>query len=32
MDRENYEFAQREKFLLREDRAFLKLVSAPYAE
>lgn len=32
MGRENYEFAQREKFLLREDRAFLKLVSAPYAE
>lgn len=26
----NYEFAQREKFLLREDRTFLKLVSAPH--
>ncbi len=29
--RENYEFAQKEKFLLREDRAFLKLASAPHA-
>lgn len=27
--RENYEFAQREKFRLREDRTFLKLVSTP---
>ena len=26
----NYEFAQREKFLLREDRTFLKLVSSPH--
>jgi len=26
--KENYEFAQKEKFLLREDRTFLKLVSA----
>jgi hypothetical protein len=30
--RENYEFAQSEKFLLREDRTFLKLVSAPHGE
>ena len=29
---ENYEFAQREKFLLREDRTFLKLVSAPHGK
>ena len=29
--RENYEFAQREKFLLREDRTFLTLASAPHA-
>ena len=28
--RENYEFAQAEKFLLREDRTFLKLASAPH--
>jgi len=27
LGRQNYEFAQREKFLLREDRTFLKLVS-----
>ena len=27
---ENYRFAQRERFLLREDRAFLKLASAPH--
>ncbi len=27
--RENYEFAQKEKFLLREDRTFLKCVSTP---
>ena len=31
LGRENYEFAQAEKFLLREDRAFLKLASAPHA-
>jgi hypothetical protein len=30
LGRENYEFAQREKFLLREDRTFLKLVSIPH--
>lgn len=31
LGRENYEFAQREKFLLREDRTFLKLASAPHS-
>lgn len=31
LGRENYEFAQREKFLLREDRTFLTLASAPHA-
>ncbi|MCB1755256.1 MAG: NIPSNAP family protein [Gammaproteobacteria bacterium] len=30
LGRENYRFAQVEKFLLREDRTFLKLVSAPH--
>ncbi len=29
--RENYAFAQRERFVLREDRTFLKLASAPHA-
>ncbi|MGI9372301.1 MAG: NIPSNAP family protein [Hyphomicrobiales bacterium] len=29
---ENYQFAQREKFLLREDRTFLKLASAPHSK
>ncbi|MGD9816464.1 MAG: NIPSNAP family protein [Hyphomonadaceae bacterium] len=29
--RENYAFAQRERFILREDRIFLKLASAPHA-
>ena len=28
----NYEFAQRERFLLREDRTFLKLASAPHGD
>jgi len=32
LGQENYEFAQREKFLLREDRTFLKLASAPHAK
>lgn len=32
LGRENYEFARREKFIRREDRIFLKLVSAPHAE
>jgi len=31
LGRANYEFALREKFLLREDRTFLKLASAPHA-
>ncbi|MBW4710665.1 NIPSNAP family protein [Roseobacter sp. YSTF-M11] len=30
LGRENYAFAQSEKFLLREDRTFLKLASAPH--
>ncbi len=30
LGRENYEFAQKEKFLLREDRTWLKLASAPH--
>lgn len=30
LGRENYEFAQRERFILREDRTFLKLASAPH--
>ena len=29
--RANFEFARREKFLLREDRLFLRQVSAPHA-
>lgn len=29
---ENYEFAQAEKFLLREDRTFLKLASTPHSQ
>lgn len=29
--RANYDFAQRERFLLREDRTFLKLASAPHS-
>jgi NIPSNAP len=29
--RENYEFAERERLILREDRTFLKLASAPHA-
>lgn len=32
LGRENYEFAQREKFLLREDRTFLKLASGPHSK
>ena len=31
LGRKNYEFAQREKFLLREDRVFLKQASLPHA-
>lgn len=30
LGRENYEFARAEKFLLREDRTWLKLVSTPH--
>jgi hypothetical protein len=30
LGRENYAFAQRERFLWREDRTLLKLVSAPH--
>ncbi|SFR51164.1 NIPSNAP family protein [Litoreibacter janthinus] len=30
LGRENYEFAQSEKFILREDRTFLKLASTPH--
>ena len=29
--RENYEFAKRERFLLKEDRVFLRIASAPHA-
>ncbi len=32
LGRENYEFAQREKFILREDRTWLKLASHPHGE
>ncbi|WP_297773921.1 NIPSNAP family protein [uncultured Roseovarius sp.] len=32
LGRENYAFAQKEKFLLREDRTFLKLVPAARGE
>jgi len=31
LGRENYEFARKEKFLLREDRTFLKIASTPHA-
>ncbi|MGI9477825.1 MAG: NIPSNAP family protein [Hyphomicrobiaceae bacterium] len=31
LGKENYAFAQREKFLLREDRTFLKLASSPHS-
>ena len=32
LGKENYEFAQKEKFILREDRTFLKLASGPHAK
>ena len=32
LGRENYEFAKRERFILREDRIFLKNLSLPHAE
>jgi len=31
LGRENYAFSQRERFILREDRLFLRNVSAPHA-
>ncbi len=31
LGRENYEFARKERFILREDRIFLKLASTPHA-
>jgi hypothetical protein len=31
LGKENYEFARCEKFILKEDRIFLKLASAPHA-
>lgn len=31
LGRENFEFARKERFILREDREFLKLASAPHA-
>lgn len=31
LGRENFEFARRERFILKEDRIFLKLASAPLA-
>ena len=30
--RENYAFAKRERFILKEDRAFFRLASAPHAK
>jgi hypothetical protein len=32
LGKENFEFAQKERFILREDRIFLKLASGPHAE
>ncbi|WP_157017659.1 NIPSNAP family protein [Mesorhizobium xinjiangense] len=32
LGRENYEFARKERFILKEDRIFLKLASAPHAQ
>jgi hypothetical protein len=31
LGKENYSFAQKEKFLIREDRTFLKLASGPHS-
>ena len=31
LGRENYEFAKRERFILKEDRVFLRLASTPHA-
>jgi hypothetical protein len=32
LGKENYEFAQRERFIRREDRIFLKLASGPHGQ
>ncbi|WP_299302332.1 NIPSNAP family protein [uncultured Litoreibacter sp.] len=32
LGRQNYDFAMKEKFILREDRTFLKLASTPHGE
>ena len=32
LGRENYEFSQRERFILREERSFMKLASAPHGD
>lgn len=32
LGRENFEFAKKERFILKEDRIFLTLASAPHAE
>jgi NIPSNAP len=32
LGRENYDFAKKERFILKEDRIFLKLASAPHGE
>lgn len=32
LGRQNYDFARAEKFILREERTFLKLASAPHGE
>ncbi|WP_298358396.1 NIPSNAP family protein [uncultured Litoreibacter sp.] len=32
LGRQNYDFAMKEKFILREDRTFLKLCSTPHGE
>lgn len=32
LGRENYAFAQKERFLLKEDRVFLKLASTPHSQ
>lgn len=32
LGKENYEFAQKEKFLLREDRTFLTIASLPHGD
>lgn len=32
LGRENYTFARRERFILKEDRIFLRLASAPHAK